>query len=104
MDRIEKLKAFERESPDDPFLKHALGMEYRSKGDDEAALACFEAALKSDPDYVPSFYQLAKYWEQKANREKALEHYDRGIEAAQKTGDAHMLNELRQAREQLLDE
>jgi tetratricopeptide (TPR) repeat protein len=53
---------------------------------------------------VPSFYQLAKYWEQKGNREKALEYYDRGIEAAQKTGDAHMLNELRQAREQLLDE
>jgi Tfp pilus assembly protein PilF len=104
MDRIEKLKAFERENPDDPFLKHALGMEYHSKGDDEAALAWYEAALNTDPDYVPSFYQLAKYWEQKGNREKALEHYDRGIEAAQKTGDAHMMNELRQAREQLLDE
>ena len=70
MDRIEKLKAFERESPEDPFLKHALGMEYRSRGDDEAALGWYEAALKTDPDYVPSYYQLGKYWEQKGNRER----------------------------------
>ena len=104
MDRIEKLKAFLQENPNDPFLKHALGMEYRSLGEDRVALTWYESALETDPDYVPSFYQLAKYWEEKGDRAKALDYYDNGILAAQKASDTHMVNELRQAREQMLEE
>ena len=37
MDRIEQLKAFLVENPDDSFVQHALALEYIKLGDDAAA-------------------------------------------------------------------
>jgi Tfp pilus assembly protein PilF len=103
MERIEKLKEFLISSPDDPFLKHALALEYIKTGDDESARALFEEVLVHDPLYIGSYYHLAKLLERTGNIGMATDWYEKGMQAAREVGDNHALNELRMAYEELVD-
>ncbi|MDW8159144.1 MAG: hypothetical protein RML72_09775, partial [Bacteroidia bacterium] len=58
-DRIAKIKTFLAQTPDDPFLLHALAMEYLSVGDKTSAISYFEKNIALHPDYLGSYYQLA---------------------------------------------
>ena len=40
MEKIEKLKSLLRDSPDDPFLKHALALEYIKMGNETVPGIC----------------------------------------------------------------
>ena len=62
-DRIEKLRDFLVASPGDPFLKHALALEYIKIGDDITARKLFEEILEADPVYIGSYYHLGKLLE-----------------------------------------
>lgn len=101
MDRINKLKEFLKESPQDSFLNHALALEYVKTGDDHSAKEIFEGILQREPGYVGSYYHLAKLLERKSDVEGAMTVYRHGIEAARKAGDNHAMAELRSALEEL---
>lgn len=101
MERIEKIKEFLKNTPNDSFLQHALALEHIKSGQDDQAKALFESILTHDPGYVGSYYHLAKLLERNNNIHAALECYDKGMEAAKKVGDNHALNELRAAKEEL---
>lgn len=101
MERINRLKAFLAESPEDSFVQHALALEYIKLGDDIAARGLFEAILERDPGYIGSYYHLAKLLERHEDTEAAILWYQRGMEAATKAGDQHALGELRSALEEL---
>ncbi|HEY8387007.1 MAG TPA: tetratricopeptide repeat protein [Parasegetibacter sp.] len=102
-DRIEKLLAYLRESPEDNFLQHALALEYVKAGKDVEARKIFESVLTRSPGYTGSYYHLAKLLERSGETELALEWYEKGMEAAKTAGDQHTYNELRAAREDLCD-
>lgn len=101
MDRIEKLKLFIAQNPQDHFSKHALAMEYIKLGDDTAAKALLESILKSDPGYVGSYYHLGKLWERAGDAEIAKQVYASGIEIARRQGDNHARGELMTALDNL---
>lgn len=101
MDRIQKLKEFLAASPADSFLKHALALEYIKTGDDEQARELFEGILSANPDYVGSYYHLAKLLERTGDTEGAVHCYQKGMEAAGRVGDQHAFGELRSALEEL---
>lgn len=101
MDRINKLKDFLKASPGDPFLQHALALEYIKAGDDNEARLLFENILSNDPSYVGSYYHLGKLLERQGNMELATVWYQKGMQAAKQAGDNHALNELRAAYEDL---
>lgn len=101
MERIEKIREFLKNTPNDSFLQHALALEHLKSGEDEQAKTLFENILAHDPAYVGSYYHLAKLLERNNNIPAALECYEKGIEAAKKAGDLHALNELRAAKEVL---
>lgn len=103
MERINKLKEFLVNSPDDSFLKHALALEYIKKGDDTTARILFEEILTHDPGYIGSYYHLAKLLERTGNNEEAVVWYEKGMQAAKAAGDNHSLNELRMAFEEIAD-
>lgn len=103
MDRIEKLKEFLRQTPEDSFLKYALALEYKKIGDDAQALAWFESVLENDPAYVGTYYQVGKFWEEKGDTAKAISYYEKGLEAAKNANDRHAANELRSALDELVD-
>ncbi|HTQ27591.1 MAG TPA: tetratricopeptide repeat protein [Puia sp.] len=102
MDRIEKLKEMLDASPEDSFLQHALALEYIKAGDDHTARTLFETVLHRDPDYIGSYYHLAKLLVQTGDIPSAIEWFNRGMAAAKRTGDQHAYNELQVAYEDLI--
>jgi Tfp pilus assembly protein PilF len=101
-DRIEKLKAFLQQSPDDCFLNHALALEYQKEGNDEAAHALFGKNLAYDPAYIATYYHLGKLLERAGEQQEAVAIYERGMAAAKTAGDMHTYNELQSAYEDLV--
>ena len=102
MDRVKKLLEFLQASPGDNFLKHALALEYIKAGNTASARTLFEDILTSTPDYIGSYYHLAKLLEQMGEKELAISWYEKGMAAAKKAGDNHAYNELQNAYEDLV--
>ena len=101
MDRIEKLKEFLQASPGDSFLQHALALEYIKQGQEAEARKLFEEILHRDPDYIGSYYHLAKLLERTGEQALAIEWYEKGMAAAKAAGENHAYGELRSAYEEL---
>ncbi len=101
-ERIEKLKTFLAQSPDDCFLNHALALEYIKLNDDAAAQKLFEKNQTFDAGYVATYYHLGKLLERNGQTEQALLIYEKGMEMAKKAGDGHSYNELQSAYEDLI--
>src|SRR6266487_2720132 len=102
MDRIEKILDLLKVSPRDNFLRHALALEYIKAGDDVAARNLFEEVLTHCPDYVGSYYHLAKLLERIGETDLAMQWYKKGMQEAKQAGDIHTYNELQSAYEDLL--
>jgi len=101
-DRMERLKAFLKESPDDSFLKHALALEYIKIGNDEEAKTMFESNLDKDAAYVATYYHLGKLLERAGAQQEAIDIYEKGMQVAKAAGDMHSYNELQAAYEDLV--
>ena len=101
--RIEKIKAFLKDTPHDSFLNHALGLEYIKLENDIEALGCFEVNMMYNPGYVATYYHLAKLLERLGEKEKAINIYQLGMEKAKAAKDMHTYNELQYALEDLTD-
>jgi Tfp pilus assembly protein PilF len=100
VERIEKIKEYLQNTPEDSFLRHALALEYIKLGDDEQARLLLEAILAHEPNYIGSYYHLAKLFERKRDIPSAVEWYQKGMVAAKTAGDTHAFNELRAACEE----
>jgi tetratricopeptide (TPR) repeat protein len=97
MNRIEQLKIFLEESPNDAFLNYALATEYIGLGDDVQAEIVFRQLLEKSPDYVATYYHLGKLLERKQLKSEAMDIYRAGIEKARAVGEQHSLSELQSA-------
>ncbi|HRI19978.1 MAG TPA: hypothetical protein PLA68_03455 [Panacibacter sp.] len=102
MSRIGKILELLKSSPKDNFLRHALALEYVKAGDDGEARDVFEEILTEFPDYVGSYYHLAKLLERIDETDLAVQWYKKGMEAAKQVGDNHAYNELQGAYEDLI--
>jgi Tfp pilus assembly protein PilF len=102
MSRIEKIIEMLNTSPKDSFLNHALAMEYIKIGNTESATNLLKEVLEVDPNYVGSYYHLAKLYEAANETSMAISTYENGLVAAQKAGDRHAFNELRSALDELV--
>ena len=101
MDRIERLNEFLKSNPIDSFVQHALALEYIKLGEDEKARKLFEAILQREPEYVGSYYHLAKLLERNGDMVEAIRVYEKGMEEAKSAGENHAFVELRSAYEEL---
>lgn len=102
MNRIERINEFLKSNPKDNFLRHALALEYIKEGEEVQARKLFEDILSESPDYVGSYYHLAKLLERNGETELAIHWYEKGMEAAKKAEDQHAYNELQSAYEDLV--
>ncbi len=96
-DRLASLLAFHEEDPDDAFVRFALAREYEKRGDLATARATFEALVSDQPEYVGTYYHLAKLYQRLELSEAAVETYNQGIKHASALGDRHSESELRSA-------
>jgi Tfp pilus assembly protein PilF len=102
MDRIQRIKEFLQTNPNDNFLQHALALEYIKVGNDEDARVLFENILLKSPDYIGSYYHLAKLLERTGATAEAIQWYEKGMTAAKEAKDQHAYNELQSAYEDLV--
>ncbi len=102
MSRIGKIQELLKSSPKDNFLRHALALEYIKAGEDAEAREVFEEILTEFPDYVGSYYHLAKLLERIDETDLAVQWYKKGLDAAKLAGDNHAYGELQSAYEDLI--
>lgn len=102
-DRIKLLEQFISEDPNDPFNYYALGLEY-IKTDTQKALNIFKSLKNDHPNYVATYYQLAKLFEYVGQKDFAIATYDQGILIAAQQGDLKTLQELRSALQAINDD
>lgn len=101
-DRIERLKAFLKDSPNDSFLRHALALEYIKIGNETDAKQMFESNLAADEAYVATYYHLGKLLERIGAQQEAITIYEKGMQVAKAAGDMHSYSELQAAYEDLV--
>ena len=102
MNRIERIIEFLNQQPKDNFLRHALALEYIKIGEEIKAKDLFLEILTECPDYIGSYYHLAKVLEKLEQREAAIEWYEKGMAAAKLAKDNHSYSELQSAYEDLV--
>lgn len=94
MDRIALLTQVLEQNPTDAFARYGLAMAYAAEGRTDQALAEFDTLIHHNPDYVPA-YQMSAQTLAKLNRtDHALARLKEGIDAAQRTHNAHAAGEM----------
>ena len=101
MNRIEILKGFLNENPNDSFSRYALALEYVKLGQDDDALREFETVKTNDPAYVATYFQLGQLYQKLGRSHEAEKTFRTGITVAAKAGDDHTRSELEGALEGL---
>lgn len=95
--RLEILKSMVAQNPNDPFSRYGLAMEYRNGGDPEAAMVEFRSLMAANPDYVAAYFHGGQTLERMGLADEAREVYQKGIEAARRTGNEHARGEMEAA-------
>ncbi len=102
MNRIEKIIEFLTQQPKDNFLRHALALEYLKIEQGVMARDLFLEILTDSPDYIGSYYHLAKCLELLQDKNEAIIWYEKGMAAAKLAKDDHAYRELQAAYEDLV--
>ncbi len=100
-DRIEQLKRFAEEDPNDSFSRFALALEYMKGNDLQQAAGLFVHILKRDPEYSGAYYHLGKVYELLGRGDDARTTYTKGITVCTRQQDLHAAQELKQALNEL---
>ncbi|MDB9882903.1 tetratricopeptide repeat protein [Bacteroidia bacterium] len=101
MDRIEQIRKFLNDTPNDAFLNYALATEYVAMGSDELALPIFVNLMNTQPNYYATYYHLGKLYERTEDEDKAIQTYKKGLEITKQLGEKHAHGELRGVYEEL---
>ena len=94
--RIEQLKTFLEDNPQDPFLHYALALEYKEDHPQRAA-EIFRMLLSQHPGYLPAYYHAAHVFWAMEDLESARVAFENGIRLAGRENDKNTERELRNA-------
>ncbi|MDA0783226.1 MAG: tetratricopeptide repeat protein [Bacteroidetes bacterium] len=101
MSRIDQIRQFLQDSPNDSFLRYALAQELQKQGDVEAAKEAYLWLTENQPSYVATYYHLGKLLIALGEKEAALAWFNLGIEHAKAAKELHALSELQSAKLEL---
>jgi len=99
--RLATLKQILDGNPDDAFARYALGLEYSSAGETDAALAEFQLLLAAHPDYTNGYFMAAQALARAERQDEAKTMLQQGIECARRTRNQHALAEMEAMLEEL---
>jgi Tfp pilus assembly protein PilF len=103
LDRLQLLRDFIDEEPENPFNYYALALELREKSPDEAEES-FEYLLAKHPDYLPTYFPAAHFFAEREAIGKASEIFEKGLALAERLGEEKTLKELKNAYQNFLFE
>jgi hypothetical protein len=101
MSRIDAIKKIVETSPNDPFPRYGLAMEYKNAGRVDEAHAEFVELERRFPDYVPQYLMHANVLQAMKRNPDARGVLERGLQAAAKKRDAHAQSEMQAALDAL---
>jgi len=101
--RIESLTKMLSENPNDDFLIYAFALEI-SKDKLSDAILLLEKLIQKNENYLPTYYQLGKFYEQNKKPQQAIVCFQEGMKIAQSQKNKKTFSELNEALQQLLDE
>ena len=101
--RLEILRQYVAEEPQDPFNYYALATELLKSNKTETR-QIFEYLLKNHANYLPTYYHVGALYVELSELQLAEETYLAGIELARKIGNEKTLKELKGAYQMFLDE
>lgn len=93
-DRLEQLKRFLEQEPEDAFTRYALALEHISRKMVTEGIELLEETIERDPSYVAAYHMLGQQFALEGRTEEARDIYERGIAAARSTGDTHAASEM----------
>ena len=96
-DRFNLISDMLKKEPSDSFLNYALAIELHAKGNLNKAIRQLEKLMKRDENYLGTYYQLGKFYEQNNQPDKAIETYKKGIAKAQEQKNNKAQGELNEA-------
>ena len=102
MARIDLLKGFLEDNPNDSFSRYALALEYAKLQQFDDARREFETVRTNDPDYLANYYQLGQLYLKLGLSHEAEKTFRSGITVALKQRDDHTRSELEAALESIL--
>jgi tetratricopeptide (TPR) repeat protein len=95
--RLAMIKEMLEANPNDPFLKYAAALEFRKNNDLDKAIHTMEEIIREHADYLPTYYQLGKMYEEKGMMHIAIKHYKAGRIVATQQNERKILGELNEA-------
>jgi len=102
--RIEQIKTFLKDSPEDAFLNYALAIEYIGINDSIKAKIIFKKLLTTNPEYSATYYHYGKLVLKEGKVDEAKEIFENGVKVAVKNKENHTAAELRSALNEILYE
>jgi tetratricopeptide (TPR) repeat protein len=100
--RIEQIKAFLKDTPQDAFLNYALAIEYIGLDESDKAKSIFIQLLDWHPDYTATYYHHGKLLLKEGKKEDAISIFNIGIKKAELQKELHTAAELRSALNEIL--
>lgn len=93
-ERIESMKQFSQQFPENPFPRYALALEYRNAGRTDEAVETFQALTDAFPAYVATYLQFGMLLRDAGRLDEAKAVVTRGLDAARTARDGHAGSEL----------
>ncbi len=103
LDRIQLLREYILEEPQNPFNYYALGLEIKEK-DPLEACKMFDYVLSNFPNYLPVYFPAAHFFFELNEWKKAKEIFMKGIDLADFLKEEKALKELKNAYQNFLFE
>ena len=103
LERIELLREYCKEEPENPFNFYALALEYR-ESDKPAAAELFEFVLSTFPNYLPVYFPAAHFFYEEDDLQKAKQVFESGLALAHDLQDEKAKKELANAYQNFLFE
>lgn len=101
LDRMELLREYILEEPENPFNRYALALEIKAIDPDEAS-ALFDFLLNNHTSYLPVYFPSAHFFFELGQIEKAREIFEKGISLARIQSNDKALKELQNAYQNFL--
>lgn len=95
--RLDLIAEMLQKNPDDTFLNYAAALERKKNGEPRKAIKIFKKIIDTDPEYLPTYYQLGKLLEAIGKTEDAIKVYKEGGVLARKKNDVKAMGELSEA-------
>jgi Flp pilus assembly protein TadD len=101
-DRLAQLQDMLAAEPGEPFLRYAIALEHKRRGDMAQAAADLEALLRDEPKYIAAYHQLALVLADLGRVEDAVHSCETGALHCLATGDRKARAELLELKNALL--